>query len=814
MSEESPDFRLLFEASPEVLLVLLPDAPRYTIVAATRTRLLATQTTYEQNIGHGLFELFPDNPDDPRATGMRNLRLSLERVIATRAADSMAVQKYDIRGPDGNFQVKYWSPKNLPVLGSQGELRYILHRVEDVTELVHASVQGEALRDHNQEMEREVINRSRELADAIGELREANAKLGELDAAKTAFFSNVSHEFRTPLTLMLGPIEDALADATEPLGPQQEARLRMTHANALRLYRLVNSLLDFSRLEAGRMRAQFAPLDLSSFTAKLAGMFQSALDKADLRLRIDCPRLSEPVWVDRDMWEKVVPNLVSNALKFTHQGEIAVSVRDESNQVVLSVADTGIGIPEAELPRIFERFHRVSGANGRTYEGSGIGLSLVRELAALHGGSVSVESVVGQGTTFRVAIPKGHAHLPQDAVTQESVEKPIGRDTVAQVAEAVRWDDGSTVHGHTIRTAALKAGGPRSHVLVVDDNADLREYLSGLLSAHYDVATATDGMAALEAMKVRTPELVVSDVMMPRLDGFGLVRAVRSQPETASLPVILLSARAGEESAIDGLDVGADDYLVKPFSARELLARVRTHLQLSQARRAWIAELEHANRELDAFSYSVSHDLRAPLLAMDGFSQLLAEDYAHNLDDRARRYLDSIRTGVHRMGALIEALLGLARIGRSTLKVGKVDLSTLAKEVIADLQQAHPERELNVDIESGLEIYGDRSLLNVVLVNLLSNAWKFTAKHNAARIRFSRYDDTTYVVRDNGVGFDMAHASQLFVPFNRLHSQQEYGGTGIGLTTVQRVIKRHGGRIWAEAKPGEGASFFFSLPQG
>jgi signal transduction histidine kinase len=795
MTEQSPEFRLLFEASPEVLLVLLPDAPRFTIVAATRSRLLATQTTYEQNIGSA------------------NLLSSLQRVMATRAADTMAVQRYDIRTPDGSFQTKYWSPKNLPVLGSGGELRYILHRVEDVTELVQASERGEVLRDRNRQMEQEVISRSRELASAIRELREANAKLGELDAAKTAFFSNVSHEFRTPLTLMLGPLADALADTAEPLGPQQGSRLRMAHDNALRLSRLVNSLLDFSRLEAGRLHVRYAPLDIAGFTAKLAGMFQSAVEKAGLHLRIDCPGLSEPVWVDRDMWEKIVPNLVSNALKFTHAGSITVAMREEEHQVVLLVSDTGIGIPENEIPHIFERFHRVSGVSGRTYEGTGIGLSLVRELTELHGGTVSVESVLGKGTTFRVAIPTGYAHLPPDAVSHEPIEQPIGRDTAAQVAEAARWDDRSTACVDTMRTGALKSSGPRSQVLVVDDNADLREYLSILLSPYYDVATATDGLAALDVMQVRTPDIVVSDVMMPRLDGFGLVRALRARPETMSLPVILLSARAGEESAIDGLDAGSDDYLIKPFSARELLARVRTHLQLSQARRAWTAELERANRELDAFSYSVSHDLRSPLRAVDGFSQILKEEYAHNLDERAHSYLDNIRSSVQHMGMLIEALLDLARIGRTALNADRVDLSVLAEEVIADLRQAHPQRQVHIDVEKELVTHGDRNLLKVVLVNLLSNAWKFTARRSLARIEFFRHHDSAFVIRDNGAGFDMAQAARLFVPFNRLHSQREFRGTGIGLTTVQRVIERHGGRVWVDAKPGEGASFFFSLPQ-
>jgi light-regulated signal transduction histidine kinase (bacteriophytochrome) len=240
---------------------------------------------------------------------------------------------------------------------------------------------------------------------------------------------------------------------------------------------------------------------------------------------------------------------------------------------------------------------------------------------------------------------------------------------------------------------------------------------------------------------------------------------------------------------------------------------VRTHLQLSLARRAWIAELERTNRELDAFSYSVSHDLRAPLRSVDGFSRLLAEDYGEKLDDEARSYLDRIRASVQQMSTLIEALLDLARISRSTLTVEQVDLSSLAEEVIAELRQADPQRQVNTTVESGLVTRGDRNLLKIVLVNLLSNAWKFTAKRADARIELSRHEDDTFVVRDNGAGFDMEHAKQLFVPFQRLHSQAEFRGTGVGLTTVQRVIERHGGRIRADAKPGEGASFFFSLPQ-
>jgi len=808
------DFQLLFEASPDVLLVLLPDAPRFTMVAATRARHAATGTTPEQILGKGLFEIFPDNPDDPSADGTRQLRASLMRVIATRAPDTMAVQKYDIRGDDGSFVAKYWSPRNIPVLSSGGDVRFILHRVEEVTDLVRASEEGRELRDQSQKMEREVIARSRELATVVSALRDANARLGELDTAKTAFFSNVSHEFRTPLTLMLGPLEDALTDSAAPLSAAQRARVQAAHDNSQRLLKLVNALLDFSRLEAGRLKARCAPLDIGTFTAELAGMFRSAFDRAGLSFEVDCPRLSEPVWVDRDMWEKVVPNLVSNALKFTHAGGVTVRVREQKPSVLVEVADTGIGIPEAELSHVFDRFHRVAGAKGRTHEGAGIGLSLVRELAALHGGKVEVESTPGRGSTFRVEIPKGFAHLPPESVSHQPVAAGGVENATAFAVEATRLADASRA------TRPEKPGtGSRDHVvrprvLLVDDNADLRHYMSELLAPAYEVVTACDGQEAVERLDAGAPDIIVSDVMMPRLDGFGLVRAVRARPDVASVPVILLSARAGEESAVEGLDAGADDYLVKPFAARELLARVRTHVELARARKAWLQQLEAANRELDAFSYSVSHDLRAPLRAIEGFTQALIEESVIAKGSQASDYLERIARGAHDMGVLIADLLELAKLSRAPLEATKVDLAALAAEVVADLRAAHPARNVALEVSPSLEAVGDRNLLKIVLVNLIGNAWKFSSKNPEPRIEVGVRpgDEQAFYVRDNGAGFDAAHASRLFAPFQRLHRPEDFEGTGIGLATVQRIVARHGGRVWAEGAVGKGATFFFTVP--
>ncbi|GIJ59554.1 SpoIIE family protein phosphatase [Virgisporangium aurantiacum] len=433
--------------------------------------------------------------------------------------------------------------------------------------------------------------------------RQRAESLAELDRAKTAFFTNVSHEFRTPLTLMLGPAEDALTDTAHPLPPGQRERVEVMHRNAQRLLKLVNTLLDFSRLESQGISARYEPVDLSRYTAELTSMFHPAIERAGLSLTVDCPMLPDPVYVDREMWAKVVLNLLSNALKFTFTGGITVRTRLRDDRVELAVIDTGIGIEPTDQARLFERFQRVSGVRSRSHEGSGIGLALVSELAMLHGGGASVTSTPGAGSTFTVHVRTGTAHLPADQV----VRGPGGSTTTSGehvegfLAEAMRWmaDDAGTFE--ELQSPTRTAGGAlahRPHVLVVDDNADMREYLVRLLSDVYEVSTAPDGASALAAARHRTPDLVLTDVMMPNLDGFGLLREMRADPAMSLVPVVMLSARAGDEATVEGLEAGVDDYLVKPFAARELLARVRANLELDRARRAR-SELERNQQLLD-----------------------------------------------------------------------------------------------------------------------------------------------------------------------------------------------------------------------
>ncbi|MGE0450273.1 MAG: ATP-binding protein [Vicinamibacterales bacterium] len=453
-------------------------------------------------------------------------------------------------------------------------------------------------------------------ARAFEEERRRAEALAEIDRQKSVFFSNVSHEFRTPLTLMIGPTEDALGSPGRALaGPALEAVYR----NELRLLKLVNALLDFARLEAGRMVASFEAVDLARHTADLASTFRSAFERAGLDLTVTCDAVDD-VYVDRGMWEKIVLNLLSNALKFTFDGGVAVRLAAIPGHVELTVRDTGIGIDAANLPHVFERFHRVEGARARTHEGSGIGLALVNDLVRLHGGTCTLDSAPGAGTTVTVTLPTGRAHLAAEQIrdhhmpTVRDVDQgPPSPESNPFVIEALRWLPADSASASATRAGDTEAGvtaagdtaagddasGDRAHVLVVDDNADMRDYLQRLLAPLWSVEAACDGVEAREAAARRRPDLVLTDVMMPRLDGFGLLRALKEDPSTAAIPVIMLSARAGEEARIEGVQAGADEYLVKPFSARELIARVSAQLRLVEAakERASLLQREQHARE-------------------------------------------------------------------------------------------------------------------------------------------------------------------------------------------------------------------------
>ena len=411
------------------------------------------------------------------------------------------------------------------------------------------------------------------------ERRRAEA-FAQLDQAKTRFFENISHELRTPLTLMRAPLDALLEDPRVSLPEDRLADVATARRAVLRLSRLVDTLLELARAEAGELRATLEPTDLALLGVDVASMFRSVVEEAGLTLEVDTAAVTEPVAADPEMITKILLNLLSNAVKFTSRGTITLRLAEEGDGVSMTVSDTGTGIPAEELPRVFERFHQVPVEDARSREGAGIGLSLVRDLARAHGGDVSARSQLGIGSEFTVRLPRtlagpgGH---------------PAGRDAgtgaLAAIAEAQAWiaagsDAGVAGAGSEQPDPDALPGG---RILLVEDNADMREYLTRLLRADgWQVQAVASAEQALARPDV--PDLVLSDVMLPDRSGLELVRLMRANPLLMRLPIILLTARAGAESASEGLQAGADDYVVKPFAAAELLARVRTHYELARLR--------------------------------------------------------------------------------------------------------------------------------------------------------------------------------------------------------------------------------------
>jgi signal transduction histidine kinase len=645
-------------------------------------------------------------------------------------------------------------------------------------------------------------------------------ELAELDRAKTAFFNNVSHEFRTPLTLILGPVEDALASADKALSGE---KLDVVRRNAARLFKMVNTLLDFSRMEAGRAQATFVPTDLAAFTTSLASQFDSAATSAGLALDIDCPPLPEAVYVDPDMWEKIVLNLLSNALKYTYAGRIRVALVWEGSGAALTVEDTGVGISAEELPRVFERFYRARATQGRSHEGTGIGLALVNELVKLHGGTVVAESVLGEGSSFTVRVPRGSAHLAAPRVERTPRPRATAANAAAFAEEARRWSaEGESDAGGGGGAPA----GPRdaaeaidARILVVDDNADLRAYVTALLARVFShVEAATDGLDALERVRERPPDLVLSDVMMPRLDGLGLVRALRAEEDTRAIPIILLSARAGDDPTVDGLAIGADDYLVKPFSARELTARVRTQLAMARVRRdaardARIKEeLRDEVKARDEWLSIVSHELRTPLSA----AALSVRALIDAVPAAERRQVAAVERSFGRLARQVEHLSDVSGLAsnRPALALAPVDASALVAEAVDAARDAAARARcpLGVAIASGVRGRYDAQRLRQMIGCLLDNAFKFGAGRPVEVLAEQAGGRLVIAVVDHGAGVSPSAERRVFERFQRDAPAKNYGGFGLGLWVARRIAEAHGGGVELSPTEGGGATFRASLP--
>lgn len=655
--------------------------------------------------------------------------------------------------------------------------------------------------------------------DKEAEEKQRAQALVELDRAKTVFFNNISHEFRTPLMLMLGPIQTLL---NESVG-EQRVELESLRRNAVRLLKLVNALLDFSRIEAGRYDAKFVPTDLCEFTTELCSLFRSAIEKAGLIFDVNCENCSEKAFVDRDMWEKIVLNLVSNAFKFTQKGKISVRILQTEDKFQLVVADTGAGINASEQQNLFKRFHRMKAPNARTYEGTGIGLALVQELVQLHGGQISVMSEEDVGTRFTIEIPQGASHLPSDQVAEEG-SAAESRHAESFLEEIETWLD---VHASSL--GLTHHDGLKQHILVVDDNADVRAYLVRLLNLLWSVEAVPNGIAALEAAKARIPDLIVADIMMPDMDGFELLRNIRSDESTNKIPVIFLSARAGEEARAEGLEAGANDYLVKPFSARELYARVTAQLQqrlfsqtLEQAVAERTRDLETALAAKTRFLSTVSHEVRTPMAGVMGLVELMN---TMTTDEEFKTYSQTALEACKRLLQILNDLLDASRLEANAVIIENRSFSIrpaigdLIQLADAEAKRKHLKLTSSVDADVPDLVCGDELRVRQIFQNLVFNALKFT-KEGEIKVNVSlekQEDDCSYLrfeISDTGIGIAEEQQERIFEAFTQADesTRRVYGGTGLGLSICRTLTTLMGGEIGVNSTLGDGATFWVVIP--
>ena len=659
-------------------------------------------------------------------------------------------------------------------------------------------------------------------------LETANEELKELDRVKSRFFANVTHELRTPLTLLLGPLETLLGEAAEAGNPDRQRLLQSMITNAHRLLRQVDALLESARLESGRLRLEPEPGNVGTLLAELVVAAVPLAERRGIELSSEALEALPDGTFDPEKVEIIASNLVSNALKFTPRGgKVTVrSVVSDEGWVAFEVEDTGPGIPADELELIFERFHQVEG----TSAGTGLGLALSRELARLHGGDVLVRSEPGRGARFRVELPREAraqaerrrqprrredqlALARAEALTVREYSRRSQRETLLADVELPR------LKGDVEPRPQPPVDAPR--ILLVEDNEELRDFMARRLAAAYQVEEAKDGEAGLAAARRTTPDLIVSDVMMPGMDGHELCRRLRADPGLATVPVILLTARAGSEAIVEGLEVGADDYVVKPFALRELEARIAAHLRARETERQ-LHERESRLVAIGQMTSSVVHDLRNPLTLLKGYA-----DLAHRLAVRGgesviAEELEQVQAASDRLRRMIEEILEFARGGTPKLMLETLPARALLDEMLtplaADLEERGIATEVHLKLDDEVKVTLDRDRMQRVLENLLKNAREAVlagVKGPGGRRVFLRAwveegDGLAIRVADTGPGIAHELAGHLFEPFATTGKKQ---GTGLGLVTVRNLVKAHGGEIRVETPaPEGGAAFTVTLP--
>lgn len=707
------------------------------------------------------------------------------------------------------------------------------------------------------ELERIVDKRTFQLREEKERVEEAKSvieaqtlKLQELDRFKTRFFANVSHEFRTPLTMIIGPLENALGGRYGKVEGRVRGQMDIMLRNALRLMRLINQLLDLSKLEAGKMQLRAGSRNIVGFLQDVMLTIAPFAEKKGLELNVTSEEERIEVYYEPDKLEKVFYNLLSNAAKFTPTGgKLSIDVSSQpasegfpDGAVLVKVSDTGRGIPADALPTIFDRFQQVDGSNTRQHEGTGIGLSLVKEMVTLHGGSVEVESEVGKGTTFNIYFPIGCAHLEEDQIIQTgSLEFESPRMSTYAASEF--GGDPQTVEAAEPSEAAPDA----PLLLVVDDNKDVRDYVGSIVSEHYRVVYAVDGVDGLEKARSESPDLILSDVMMPRMDGNELVRTLKADEDLKSIPVILVSARATQQVKVEGLQVGADDYVPKPFNAEELLARIANLLKLREhqkelkvlntsledkveeqlkliltERERYEAELieerdraEAASRMKSTILDNMNHEFRTPLSIILGSSQVLAEEVSDDLKD----FTHDIQGGASRLQSTLEAVCEISMLTAGLeFESTSFNLTDQVRRSVDSVRHTAEAKGLSLHVRSPKDqpVYAktDEASYARIVEILVDNAIKFTESGDVVVELRNAGTHVETRVRDTGVGIEAEQLDKIFEAFAQGSEglSRTHEGAGLGLAIAARRAELIGAELSAESEPGKGSVFTLKVP--
>jgi signal transduction histidine kinase len=716
------------------------------------------------------------------------------------------------------------------------------------------------------------------------ELEKLYRKVKELDEMKTQFFANVSHELRTPLTLILGPAKNMLCE--DGLTDQQRKRLEVIERNARTLLRHVNDLLDVAKMEAGKMEIHYTKADLAWLVRFTAANFETLAHDREIDLSIDTPQ-SLHAHIDMEKMERVLLNLISNAFKYTPAGgHIRCSLRAEGERAIITIQDTGPGVPIEMREIIFEPFRQGDGGINRRFGGTGLGLSIAKEFTELHGGTIRVEEAQGGGAVFIIEAP---LNAPQNVKVNMASEeqKELPTEIAEQTVEGLRMEYQSMkedshkepemqkesesefwtapnaeqleIQRSTVPNRKVTEFSPL--ILVVEDNPDMSLFIRETLATEYRVDSAQNGREGLEKALQLRPDLILSDMMMPQMSGDQMLRELRKNREFDDMPVVLLTAKADDESRVKLLKTGAQDYLMKPFSTEELRARIgnlvtmkrareilqkeletrsqdietmtnaltarKRELQMMVEERSWLLdeeqkarkEAEEANRLKDEFLATVSHELRTPLTSILGWARMLRTD---KLDDfTLARALETIERNARSQAKLVEDLLDVSRIitGKLRIDARPVGLPGIIHAVVDAVRPAAEAKKIQLKVslkpDAGI-VTGDPNRLQQVIWNLLSNAIKFTPASGSAGIELNRVDSYVEItVSDTGQGIKSEFLPYIFDRFRQADSSitRKHGGLGLGLAIVRHLVELHGGTVEASSPGvGQGATFKVKLP--